>query len=262
MLQSTENKYRFFIFIPLYYPSTSNLRHAVSLVEMGFDVVFYDNGGVPKYFKESNSLAIYGCGSNIGLSAAVNYVLNLHNYETYKYFLFLDQDTIVSDSFYYPVLKSLSDLNYDSSIGAITFSDYVSSSQVSEVSYLRNSGSIFSINALKNIGLFDESFFVDMADYDISIRLRQAGYSIKLKQIGSFDHCSDQGNKEFIFFGKKITFRKYSSKRLKSIFINSLRLMVRELIKFNFLEFLKLSKGFCNFIILQIIIRYLFGWLK
>jgi len=46
------------------------------------------------------------------------------------------------------------------------------------VSYAITSGNLVRVSVFDQIGLYDEGFFVDRIDFDFSLRIRRAGYSI------------------------------------------------------------------------------------
>ena len=50
--------------------------------------------------------------------------------------------------------------------------------QFQEITVALQSGSLFSRSALKDVGLFDETFFIDYVDFEFCLRLRKHGFRL------------------------------------------------------------------------------------
>ncbi len=90
----------------------------------------------------------------------------------------------------------------------------------SEGKYVINSGTVFNINDMMLIKGFNEDYFVDLVDYEISARARFAGLKIlKIQGAPEFDHISEQSEVEYSIFGKRFTLlKKYSNERRVNIY--------------------------------------------
>ena len=79
-----------------------------------------------------------------------------------------------------------------------------SDSDVHEALYLISSGSLISLNILAQIGLMDESFFIDLVDVEWGFRTRSKGYSLFVVCAARMSHSvGDKGDLSVIPF--KIT---------------------------------------------------------
>jgi rhamnosyltransferase len=56
------------------------------------------------------------------------------------------------------------------------------------VSYAITSGNLVRLDLFEKIGLYDEGFFIDCVDFDLSLRLRRAGYAVHQVQGARMRH--------------------------------------------------------------------------
>ena len=122
---------------------------------------------------------------NTGIAKALNQAIDWADQNGYTWVLTLDQDSICSKHIV-QIYKKFIDLP---KIGIITcrIKD-VNSGRVGKKNKRRacyidkciTSGSLTRISAVKEVGGFDESFFIDMVDDDICYSLTEKGYRILL----------------------------------------------------------------------------------
>ncbi len=129
---------------------------------------------------------------NAGIAKALNQAVDWADQNGYTWVLTLDQDSVCSSRIV-QIYKKFIDLP---KIGIITcrIKD-VNSGSVSEkkgrsacyIDKCITSGSLTKISAVKEVGGFDESFFIDMVDDDICYSLTEKGYRIlRVNYIGLY----------------------------------------------------------------------------
>lgn len=217
-------------------PSMEVYERVHSLVGAGFEVYLFANcqESYSKFSPHSDSLNLLGSGSNIGLSKAFNLVAKAALDDGFQGLLILDQDTqIVS----FDRLHELMSFKLPAFCGAVSFLTRETSQEqeifgalrflgggFSRIDLLINSGTIFSLNALREIGFFPHHFFVECVDYYVSIKIKTMGYK-PLRYNGEpiFDHDAEQEGRVAVFFGKRILIRNYGWRRLLDFFSGMLK---------------------------------------
>jgi rhamnosyltransferase len=127
---------------------------------------------------------------NIGLAAGLNTGIRwaLAN-EQYQWIATFDQDSKVSSGFSQAMLSAYAVCPFREKVGLIAPRHVLSSEypvqmqsqdgpQFQEVPVALQSGSFFGSSALKDLGMFDESFFIDYVDFEFCLRLRKTGFRI------------------------------------------------------------------------------------
>lgn len=127
---------------------------------------------------------------NIGLAAGLNIgIRRALSDEHYAWIATFDQDSKVSPGYSETMLAAYALCPFRDKVGLIAPRHVLSSetaaertpqdaSQFREIPVTLQSGSLFSRSALKDVGLFDESFFIDYVDFDFCLRLRKRGCRI------------------------------------------------------------------------------------
>ena len=127
---------------------------------------------------------------NIGLAAGLNTGIRsaLAN-ERYQWIATFDQDSRVFPGFSAAMLTALAACPFRHKV-AIIAPHHVPSPEVGdettpsddpqfqEITVALQSGSLFSRSAFKDVGLFDESFFIDYVDFEFCLRLRKHGFRL------------------------------------------------------------------------------------
>lgn len=127
---------------------------------------------------------------NIGLAAGLNVgIRRALPDEHYTWIATFDQDSKVSPGYSNTMLTAYALCPFRDKVGLIApchvlFPDTATerpprdAPQFREIPVTLQSGSLFSRSALKDVGLFDESFFIDYVDFDFCLRLRKRGCRI------------------------------------------------------------------------------------
>lgn len=126
---------------------------------------------------------------NIGLAAGLNTGIRcaLAN-EQHQWIATFDQDSRVFPGFSTVMLAAQAACPFRDKVAAISPRHILSSEPVEiacqygpqfrEMPVVLQSGSFFSSSAFKDVGMFDESFFIDYVDFEFCLRLRKSGFRI------------------------------------------------------------------------------------
>ena len=158
-------------------------------------LIVVDNNSEPTIRSMIASLSA-GCNfeviwnrENIGLSAGLNTAIRraLAN-QQYQWIATFDQDSRVSPGFSEAMVAAYTACPFRDKVAMIAPHHLLSSEraadepddglQFREIPVALQSGSLFRRSALKDVGLFDESFFIDYVDFEFCLRLRRRGFRI------------------------------------------------------------------------------------
>jgi rhamnosyltransferase len=127
---------------------------------------------------------------NIGLAAGLNIgIRRALPDENYAWIATFDQDSLVSPGYCETMLNAYALCPFRNEVALIAPRHVLSSKTAAykppqnrptfqEIPVTLQSGSLFSRSVLKDVGLFDESFFIDYVDFDFCLRVRQQGCRI------------------------------------------------------------------------------------
>lgn len=211
----------------IYNAEEKSLDRIIKIANAGFFIYIFDNS--PSSFISKNNFTnnanifYITSGKNLGLGCGLSMICATAYYNSYKFLLFLDQDTIFTDktlNFVSNYLKKLSLID-QSKYAALVFNGKNNQNNaINTVLLAISSGSLFSLKALKNIGWHNENYFVDCVDYEFCLRAKYHGYEIgSISNTPDFDHISEQPDQQRSFFGKVIFLRRYSAMRMQDAFL-------------------------------------------
>jgi rhamnosyltransferase len=127
---------------------------------------------------------------NIGLAAGLNTGIRLAlANEQYQWIATFDQDSRVFPGFGTAMLAAQAACPFRKKVAMIAPHHLLTPEvghetpphdglQFQEITAALQSGSLFSRSALKDVGLFDESFFIDYVDFEFCLRLRKHGFRL------------------------------------------------------------------------------------
>lgn len=123
---------------------------------------------------------------NQGIAHALNRAANLALQHGATWLLTLDQDSILNAGYVSGLLNYVKKQPQSENVASVG-AHYLNADDTTlfghtlhggEVQFLITSGNLVRLSALKRVGFYREDFFVDYIDYDISFRLRKAGYQV------------------------------------------------------------------------------------
>lgn len=188
-----------YVFITLYNTTTIPLcykKHA--------DKVFLlDNGKCDINENDIPSNYVYVKNErNLGLSSAFNKVLLTNEIQDDDFLLFFDQDSVIPDLFIPNLIKSFEKVEQEYNIGLMGgfFKDSNTNNdskrrvkcKISEgiciVPTLITSSMLTRYKYLKKVGFWNEAYFLDLADFELSFRFRRNGLNCAVDENIVFTH--------------------------------------------------------------------------
>lgn len=148
-------------------------------------IILVDNGSSADHILHLSALETYDnlvllkSPTNLGIGAAINLALAYLDDSQVDWVLTMDQDSIVAPDMVDKMLEVAS--NYSMAAFTPQISDIGQNTKcevVEEVSYAITSGNLIPLCALRSLNGFNEDLFIDGVDFDLSLRLREAGYRI------------------------------------------------------------------------------------
>ena len=206
----------FVLIIPLYHNAKSLDSIYQPFEKIFSKIILFDNTPnkktpheIQEYSISSNVLYIRR-NKNIGLASAFNYCVQNYGHSDSDIYMLLDQDTKVKSSSLVEsyLLSNLDLVKHNNIVGIIGTKPWqktlASDDQFGrKVSWVINSGMLFSKKVWQSIGGFDESFFVDDVDHEFCLRASSFGISTILVNNNAFIH--EIGRPKYhAFFNKKI----------------------------------------------------------
>ena len=230
----------------IYHPQDDFYQHIRTIAAQVDEVVLVDNTPghteqLDQWMQDDFNLKIFSDGENKGIAKALNIGIAYAIENNYVFAITFDQDTefsknIVSELFkiYDSILPKetigILAANYvDKRTGGVAFSgvayDY------SEQKCVITSGSLMNLKNCREVGNFDERYFIDMVDYEYCYRLRKNGFKVYITQEPYMEQ--NIGHLEQRHFIRDFVLSNHAPQRRYYIFRNSLKL-VRDYFSFDF----------------------------
>ena len=175
---------RFAAGVTLYNPTTEQLER-LALLKNSFEKVFLFDNSEPSYKKPvypfDESFEILTEGENRGLPYAFNSIIE--RCLDFDYLCTLDQDSTFAHEDIMRLEDYISDKGDINKVGIYApFIDYgnnktKNAQRTRSVKWVITSGAFVNLHAIRKSGLrYDENYFVDKTDVDMSFQMRQSGY--------------------------------------------------------------------------------------
>jgi rhamnosyltransferase len=188
--------------------------------------------------------------NNVGLSKALNLGIGLAlKNQNCSHILLFDQDSKPQKEYVSNIKNVYCELNNSNvKVGAIggNINDIkknkttgIDTKKYSVVDVIITSGSLIPVNSIQEIGLMDETFFIDYIDYEWCFRASSKGYELVIAHDALLDHNLGDNLISFIGFKKPIH---NNAMRQYYIIRNQLIMLTRSYIPltWRFKEFMKL----------------------
>lgn len=215
-----------FVAVIIYRPNKSLLRLNIeSFSKFVEKIIIWDNMIETESCRYRidlpNNAEYRGLGENIGISKALNICLNMANEQGFEYFMSMDQDSIWGNfkEFKLNAVDFLSKKNCI--IGPIINGEkYPNFNSFLQIKWLITSGMFSKVETLIKIGGYNENFFVDSIDIELSLRAHYKSVETYICQKGFLQQNFGESNT--ISFGtKKYTIQYYSPNRIESILMGN-----------------------------------------
>lgn len=139
-----------------------------------------------KQLEQESCVSITYLNQNLGIGNALNIGVNKGVEMGYNWLLTMDQDSIVSGTMVEEFCKAI---NLNNKLSCLTPAISIfanentfnnSRNKENIVNYAITSGNLVKLEIFETIGLYNEMLFIDCVDFDFSLRLRIAGFTINL----------------------------------------------------------------------------------
>ncbi|MEZ9539113.1 hypothetical protein AB4160_13070 [Shewanella sp. 10N.286.51.B8] len=185
---------RFFCGITIYHPSDSDIVYISELSRVFEQVIVFDNtegciSNLNKTILDDSNVLILSNGKNDGLSFAFNeicfYFYNGLDEVRNSYVCIFDQDSRIPQLSIKNLMSVISRQKHnDVAIYAprVAYGDSIidCKPEVTEAEWVISSGSFLNLELFKDIGPFDENYFIDRLDYDYCYEARKQGFKVKV----------------------------------------------------------------------------------
>jgi len=255
--------------VVVYKPTNKFIERINEVVKSGFDVYLLDNSPEDSKLRDSfcyeKKVHYITLGKNVGLGIGITSICAQAYYEGNKELVFFDQDTGFNDKTLSFIenfsnensqqLSSYSMVNFNAKELDVRNSNN-NSFKLIRASLVINSGSLFFLETLKDMGWHDLSYFVDSVDYKFCLDSAVRNYKVgECKTTPGFDHVTEQDDSVYTFFRHKFMARKYSNRRVKDTLHSLLRLIGSSLLNFKYVFFMKFSRFLFVYILVQTYVR-------
>lgn len=159
---------------------------------------------------------------NMGIGYALNIGLDIAVKKGFQWLLTMDQDS-TADPLMVSLLISASLANRDASIVFPTTNLAHPCNHIERKDYTITSGNLVVVQYLSELGGYNEHLFIDGVDFDISLRMRNAGFSLLRVNSALLKHrLGEKESVKIIFF--EISYTRHPPIRRYYIFRNHLYL--------------------------------------
>lgn len=220
--------------ITLYNPNEKHIENLKRIILQSDFVLVCDNSDVAKYKAVAVSIApskVIYCANNenLGLSIAFNKILMTNQYIDWQdddYIVFYDQDSVINEHHNSCLIAEYANLIEKGinvgCLGPVFFDTskncvrkprmYKQISKKSfEVDSIITSSMVCKFKVLKEVGFWNEKVFLDMADWDICWRIKDAGYRCVMTEATLLKHTVGEGTRNIGLLSLTIAkpFREY-----------------------------------------------------
>jgi rhamnosyltransferase len=229
-----------------YNPDSSLEQNIRALLPHVDRLIVVDNGSEPPIRADIEAISsacqvdVIWNNENLGLASALNIGIRQGLASgDYTWIATFDQDSRVSPGFRDAMLKAYLSCPYRDQVGIVgphhvLFDEDTAGRQLHggadtlfcEKPFVMQSGCFFSVSALRKIGFFDDSFFIDYVDIDFCLRLRKRGRRVIECTKAVIHHRLGDPSRHTIF-GKTTTVYSHSPLRRYYAARNRLRMYSR-----------------------------------
>lgn len=242
----------------LYNPPMDLIERIKICTSLGFQVFIFDNSETPScYFNEISTAVHYTHNEkNLGLGYGLHSLGQEILSRNFDYMLFWDQDTNFNQKTLNAICLGKDKLKDFPNTASITFNSK-NTNGVQETILSINSGTLFSLKALFQIGWHSKKIFVDCVDYDFCVKARRKGFVLRHSgPTEGLDHINGQDVPVGSIFGKKsLLLRKYGIRRVKTTIKETCKLILKSAVYFDIRAFLALLKFLLIYCLFQCLSR-------
>lgn len=209
------------------------------------------NDAISSYFQGNSKVEYVFNKGNLGIAKAQNIGAEKAISAGYSFLLTMDQDSGVTPGMIAKLLyvfEEYKNIGLVSPVHANKFNiPKTSNRRFDEVLNAKSSGNIISLDAYKNVGTFNEEYFIDYVDIEYCMRLKASGYKvIQVNDAILIHNEADMSKRKFFF---KFVYP-YNHNPIRFYYISRNRFYLRDKFKTVFPEYFKKEiKSFINIFI-------------
>lgn len=260
-MNSVNNKTLIYAGIVSFNPDLSRLSENINAIYPQVDkLIIVDNksdnvSDIEYVIRKFKNILLIKNNDNLGMSRALNQIMEVGLSNQVSWVLTLDQDSVVSESLIsqykkyidLPKVGMLTCLMKDRNAKGFTSKE--KEVEYEEVQGCITSGCLTNVLAWDECEHFDEKMFIDYVDYDMCMSLRERGYRIiRVNQVGILHELGH--SKDVKFLGKNHIVYNHSPKRKYFIVRNRLYYNKKHA---KFINKKMAYKGVLRFVILTLI---------
>ena len=210
--------------VTTFHPSAAIVRNLERIAKQVLIVIVVDDTGtgtpIPELVNAGiGNVVLLRNEKNVGIAAALNSGVRHAAQLGCDWVVTFDDDTLISETYVDDIAAFAGAWGCGRPLGVIACSrvpHLTSSKGHGGYKFKRTlitSGSMFSIDTYRKVGGFDETFFIDLVDFDFCLRIRRLGLEVVQLDKPGMDH--KVGNIKLIsVFGKKFIAYNHSPFRL------------------------------------------------
>jgi rhamnosyltransferase len=189
-----------------YRPDENFLRNIKSYIDNIEFLIIWENSPLPEkenYLKAlseyADKILFMGTGKNVGLGKAYNEAIKYVKELDYTHIMTMDQDSyFVNFKGYRTNIENETDETIGMLVPMVNL-DGVYEYEPVEAKLGMQSGAVFPLKILDEIGLFREDFFIGGIDHEITFRVRKYGYNLMRYSNCNMIHAVGSGRVVSIF---------------------------------------------------------------
>ncbi|STO32267.1 rhamnosyltransferase [Fusobacterium necrogenes] len=240
--------------VVLYNPNISETINNINSYVSELDKLYIiDNSEKENYTRLENYITINKnieytwLGENKGIAKALNVGKNKAINEEADYFLTIDQDSSFKNNFREMINWLINNelllekVAIISPIHNLKEKNIKTKNKLEEKEIVMTSGNILNLNLIKNIGDFNEDFFIDEVDHEFCYRIREKGYKILCLNDIELNHkLGNLKNYKFFSVTNHNYIRRYYITRNRLYMIKRFPELKKKYIIKNFSDFFKI----------------------
>jgi rhamnosyltransferase len=228
--------------IVAYHPNLALLNRVIeSTAAMVSRIVVVNNDGGDWPAGLKAPVFVHAPARNIGLAAAYNYGADVARKEGATHLLLLDQDSVPAPGMVGKLLEPYSSSEPIGAVGPLWKDPRTGEvggfatrfglrripepEEILKVEFLISSGSLIGLDALSQIGLFDDRLFIEHVDTDWALRAKAQGFGLYGVAAAMLEHTI--GDAVLVFPGSSRRAFVYPPERTYYLVRNSIRLWLR-----------------------------------
>lgn len=218
-------------------PEITRLYENVSAVTKQVDeLLIIDNGSEnlelykEKLSKHNIRYNLIALGENKGIGGALNEAISYCVTSDIEFLLTLDQDSVITPSLVGVLMDTMVGTDNVAMVGPqildLNAHQAIINTQIVDAFHLITSGSLCRVLHLDKVGRFNQNLFIDCVDFDMSLKLLEAGYRVlRNNQVTLLHEIGHK--KQMKFFGMKFSLLNHPESRVYFMVRNRLCIIHR-----------------------------------